>query len=42
MCWLSRTQKCATLSTSEAEYVAHGDAVTVIALEASLEFHDTR
>ena len=27
VCWFSRTQKCATLSTSEAEYVAHGDAV---------------
>ena len=27
LCWFSRTQKCVTLSTSEAEYVAHGDAV---------------
>ena len=27
MCWFSRTQKCVTLSTSEAEYVALGDAV---------------
>ena len=27
MSWFSRTQKCATLSTSEAEYVALGDAV---------------
>ena len=27
VCWFSRTQKCATLSTSEAEYVALGDAV---------------
>ena len=27
VCWLSRTQKCVTLSTSEAEYDAHGDAV---------------
>ena len=26
-CWFSRTQKCVTLSTSEAEYVALGDAV---------------
>ena len=25
--WFSRTQKCVTLSTSEAEYVALGDAV---------------
>ena len=27
VCWFSRTQKCATLSMSEAEYVALGDAV---------------
>ena len=27
MFWFSRTQKCVTLSTSEAEYVALGDAV---------------
>lgn len=27
ICWFSRTQKCVTLSTSEAEYVALGDAV---------------
>ena len=27
MCWFSRTQKCVTLSTSKAEYVALGDAV---------------
>ena len=27
MCWFSRTHKCVTLSTSEAEYVALGDAV---------------
>ena len=26
-CWFSRTQKCVTLSTSEAEYVALGDAI---------------
>ena len=26
-CWFSRTQKCVTLSTSEAECVALGDAV---------------
>ena len=27
VCWFSRTQKCITLSTSEADYVALGDAV---------------
>ena len=27
VCWFSRIQKCVTLSTSEAEYVALGDAV---------------
>ena len=27
VCWFSRTQKCVTLSTSDAEYVAIGDAV---------------
>ena len=27
VCWFSRTQKCVTLSTSEAAYVALGDAV---------------
>ena len=27
VCWFSRTQKCVTRSTSEAEYVALGDAV---------------
>ena len=27
VCWFSRTQKCVTLSTSEAQYVAHGNAV---------------
>ena len=27
VCWFSRTQKCVTLSTSEAEYVALDDAV---------------
>ena len=27
VCWFSRTQKCVTLSASEAEYVALGDAV---------------
>ena len=27
VCWFSRTQKCVTLSLSESEYVALGDAV---------------
>ena len=27
ICWFSRTQKCVTISTSEAEYVTLGDAV---------------
>ena len=27
MAWFSRTQKCVTLSTTEAEYVAMGDDV---------------
>ena len=27
VCWFSRTQKCVTLSTSQAEYVTLGDAV---------------
>ena len=27
VCWFSRTQKCVTLLTSEADYVALGDAV---------------
>ena len=27
MAWFSRTQKCVTLSTTEAEYVAMGDGV---------------
>ena len=27
VCWFSRTKKCGTLSTSEAKYVALGDAV---------------
>ena len=27
VCWFSRIQKCVTLSTSEAEYVALGDTV---------------
>ena len=32
VCWFSRTQKCVTLSTSEAEYVALGDAVKELLL----------
>ena len=30
MCGFSRTQKCVILSTSEAEYVALGDAVEAL------------
>ena len=30
VCWFSGTQECSTLSTSEAEYVALGDAVKEI------------
>ena len=30
VCWFSRTQKCVTLSTSEAEYVALEDAVNEV------------
>ena len=30
VCWFYRTQKCVALSTSEAEYVALGDAVKVL------------
>ena len=32
VCWFCRTQKCVTLSTSEAEYVALGDAVKELLL----------
>ena len=32
VCWFSRTPKCVTLSTSEAEYVALGDAVKELLL----------
>ena len=32
VCWFSRTQKCVTFSTSEAEYVALGDAVKELLL----------
>ena len=32
VCWFSRTQKCVTLSTSEVEYVALGDAVKELML----------
>ena len=44
VCWFSRTQKCVTLSTSEAEYVALGDAVKelVIVFETGLAFYATQ
>ena len=32
VCWFSRTQKCITLLTSEAEYVGLGDAVEELLL----------
>ena len=32
VCWFSRMHKCVTLSTSEAEYVALGDAVKELLL----------
>ena len=32
VCWFSRTQKCVTLSTSETEFVALGDAVKELLL----------
>ena len=35
VCWFSRTQKCVTLSTSEAGYVALGDAVKELFKEKS-------
>ena len=44
VCWFSRTQKCVTLSISEAEYVAlpWRRSERVVAFEASLAFHDTQ
>ena len=38
VCWLFRTQKCVTLSTSEAEYVALGDAVKELFLRQIWRF----
>ena len=38
MCWFSRTQKIVTLSTSEAECVALGDAVNELFLRQVLRF----
>ena len=38
VCWFSRTQKCVTLSTSEAEYVALGDAVKELFLRQGWRF----
>ena len=39
--WFSRTQKCVTLSTAEAEYVALADAIKEgsVVFEAGLAFH---
>ena len=40
VCWFSRTQKCVTLSTLKAEYVALGDAVNeLIVFETGLAFY---
>ena len=42
VCWFSRTQKCVTLSTSEAEYVALGDAAKdLLFLRQVWRFHVT-
>ena len=38
VCWFSRTQKCVTPSTSEAEYVALGDAVKELLLLRQVRF----
>ena len=38
VCWFSRTQKCVTLSLSEAEYVALGDAMNELFLRQVLHF----
>ena len=44
ICWFSRTQKCVTLSTSEVEYVAHGDAVKELPflIQVCVAFHVAR
>ena len=39
VCWFSRTQKCVTISTSEADWRR---SEIIVVLEASLAFHDTR
>ena len=36
-----RPQKCATLSTTEAEYVALADVIKEVLFEAGLAFHVT-
>ena len=38
VCWFSRTQKCVTLSLSEAEYVALCDAMNELFLRQDLHF----
>ena len=38
VCWFSRTQKCVTLSTSEAEYVSLGDTVKELFLRQVWRF----
>ena len=36
--WFSRTQKCVTLSTTEAEYVAIGDGMKEVFMQGMIEF----
>ena len=45
VCWFSRTQKCVTISMSEAKYVALGDAVKELLFlrqVPGMAFHATR
>ena len=39
VCWFSRTQKCVTLSTTEAEYVALADTIKEDFLAVRVEFY---